>query len=96
MLRRQRRGGGRIVAIKEPEAAVNPSTESSVAGQYYGEVQSVLCRIVKTQAAALRRAAELVAATIQRDGIVYSFGSGHSSVAGIELYFRGISGTVPS
>ena len=67
---------------------MKPESHAEVAQRYYQEVQSILCRIVRSQAAALQRAAELVADTIQRDGIVYSFGSGHSSMAGIELYYR--------
>ena len=63
-------------------------SQTSVAWRYYQQVQSILCRIVQSQIAALQSAAELVADTIQRDGIIYSYGSGHSSVAGVELYYR--------
>jgi uncharacterized phosphosugar-binding protein len=65
-------------------------TESpaNVGQQYYRQVQSLLCRIVESQMAAIRGAAELVADTVQRDGIIYGFGRGHSSMAAVELYYR--------
>jgi uncharacterized phosphosugar-binding protein len=58
------------------------------AGQYFQQTQSILCRIVETQMAVLEQVAGLVADTIQRDGIIYTLGSGHSLMVAVELYYR--------
>ena len=55
---------------------------------FYDAVKRTLERIVTTQMDAIRRAASLVADAVQRDGIVYAFGSGHSQSVAIELYYR--------
>jgi uncharacterized phosphosugar-binding protein len=60
----------------------------SFARQYLQATESTLCRIVETQMAALERASILVADTIQRDGIIYTLGSGHSLMVAMELYYR--------
>ncbi len=56
--------------------------------RYHASVREVIERIVGTQAPCIERAAALVAATVERDGIVYAFGSGHSMLPAIEVYFR--------
>lgn len=58
------------------------------ARQYFQQSQSILCRILETQMAVLEQAACLVADTIQRDGIIYTLGSGHSLMVAVELYYR--------
>lgn len=64
------------------------ATKTNIAQQYHQQVQSILCRILETQMAALDQAASLVAETIQRSGLVYTLGSGHSLTIAAELYFR--------
>jgi uncharacterized phosphosugar-binding protein len=56
--------------------------------RYQETVAGTLDRIAETQSSAIERAAELVSAVIEREGIVYAFGSGHSMLPGIEMYFR--------
>lgn len=58
------------------------------AKRYFDIVQSVLSRILETQTPALEVAAGMVAGTIQRDGIIYSLGGGHSFLIAVELYCR--------
>jgi uncharacterized phosphosugar-binding protein len=60
----------------------------NTAYQYHRSVQRILDRIVETQMPALERAARMIADTIQRDGIVYSLGSGHSFLIAMELHCR--------
>jgi uncharacterized phosphosugar-binding protein len=60
----------------------------NVAQQYFQKTQSVLCKIVETQMEALDRASSLVADTVERDGIIYTLGSGHSLMVAAELYYR--------
>jgi uncharacterized phosphosugar-binding protein len=64
------------------------STKTNVAQQYHQQVQTLLSRIIETQMAALEQAAGMVADTIQRDGLIYTLGSGHSLTIAAELYFR--------
>ena len=56
--------------------------------EYYANVRAVLDRVVATQAPCIEEAARLVAATVERDGLIYGFGSGHSMLPALELYFR--------
>lgn len=60
----------------------------NAAAEYLQETKLILDRIVETQAEPLRRAAIWVADTIERDGIIYTLGSGHSLLVAAELYFR--------
>ncbi len=65
-----------------------PSTYAKATESYYDSVRGLLGTIMQTQMAAMEKAAGLVADTVERDGIVYTFGSGHSVSVAIELYFR--------
>jgi uncharacterized phosphosugar-binding protein len=56
--------------------------------EYYANVRAVLERVVATQAPCIQEAARLVAATVERDGLIYGFGSGHSMLPALEIYFR--------
>lgn len=60
----------------------------NAAREYLQETTHILDRIIGTQMDALSRAAGWVADTIERDGIVYTLGSGHSLLVAAELYFR--------
>lgn len=59
-----------------------------VARQYLEETRLLLARIADTQEESLAQASILVANTIQRDGIIYALGSGHSLLVAAELYYR--------
>ncbi len=52
------------------------------------KVHTILTRIVDTQMEALLAAATLMAQTVERKGLVYAFGSGHSQSVAIEFYYR--------
>jgi uncharacterized phosphosugar-binding protein len=58
------------------------------ADQYAAAVQALVEKIQGTQGANIARAAEVVADVVARDGIVYTFGSGHSSLIATEFYYR--------
>jgi len=62
--------------------------EMNIAEQYHEAVQAILCRIVQSEMGPIQRSARLVAATIERGGIIYTLGSGHSLLVAAELYFR--------
>jgi uncharacterized phosphosugar-binding protein len=59
-----------------------------IVDQYLDKTHCLLSRIADTQIDALNRASSLVADTIERDGIIYSLGSGHSLMIAAELYYR--------
>ena len=56
--------------------------------RYFGQVDDVLRGVESTEAAAIRSAAVLCAAAIEDDGLVYTFGTGHSSLLASEGLFR--------
>ncbi len=64
------------------------STRLNVAQQYFDKTQAMLSRIVATQMDAMERSAVCIADAVQRDGIVYSLGAGHSLSVAAETYFR--------
>lgn len=55
---------------------------------YLQKIQAQLTGIRATQAAALTQAAAWVAAALQHDGFIYTFGSGHSHVLAEETFYR--------
>jgi uncharacterized phosphosugar-binding protein len=59
----------------------------NAAQRYHDQVRQILERIT-LQSDALLKGARLIADTIERDGIVYSLGSGHSLLIAAEFYFR--------
>jgi uncharacterized phosphosugar-binding protein len=59
-----------------------------LARNYLDQIQAVLNRIVDTQTESLEAAAGLMAQTIQRNGLIYTFGSGHSQLVATEFYYR--------
>jgi uncharacterized phosphosugar-binding protein len=64
------------------------------ATEYYQAIQSILERIVETQMGQIERAAQIVAAAVAQDGIVYTFGTGHSHVIAEDAAYRA-GGLVP-
>jgi uncharacterized phosphosugar-binding protein len=56
--------------------------------EYTAAAGALIERIGRSQAASIARAAEIVADVVARDGIVYTFGSGHSSLIATEFYYR--------
>jgi len=59
-----------------------------IAECFSGQVHAILTRIVDTQMEALQSAATLMAGTVERKGLAYAFGSGHSQSVAIEFYYR--------
>lgn len=62
--------------------------ESSAVDAYLDLVASLLERFRNEQRAALQRAAELVAESLRRDGILHLFGTGHSHMLAEEVFYR--------
>lgn len=56
--------------------------------EYAKAVQDVLQRIVETQMGQIERAAQIAADAIAQDGILYTFGTGHSHVIAEDVAYR--------
>lgn len=69
----------------------------SLSDSYLADLADRITSIRSTAAQSLERAAEVMAACIQRDGLIYIFGSGHSHMLAEEAHFRagGLAATVP-
>lgn len=55
---------------------------------YWQEVNSVLEYVMTTQKEGIEKAAQLVADSLVRDGMLYVFGCGHSHIIGEDLFYR--------
>ena len=57
-------------------------------GEYLKQITSLLERIEREESEPLARAAEAVAETIARDGLVFTFGCGHSHLPCLDTFYR--------
>ncbi|MCA3445038.1 MAG: SIS domain-containing protein [Rhodobacter sp.] len=73
------------------------SISGSLSDSYLADLADRITGIRSTAAQSLERAAEVMAACIQHDGLIYIFGSGHSHMLAEEAHFRagGLAATVP-
>ncbi|RGE21550.1 sugar isomerase domain-containing protein [Leucobacter sp. wl10] len=69
----------------------------SIATGYFDDVIAKLARVRDTQGEAIGRAAQICADTIARDGLVFTFGTGHGGFAALEMFPRtgGVTGFRP-
>ena len=56
--------------------------------EYLDQIVSILGRIESEEAGKLAAASEAVAGTIARDGLVYTFGCGHSHLPTLDTFYR--------
>lgn len=56
--------------------------------EYLGKITSVLERIETEETDKLSEAARLVANTIKKDGLIFTFGCGHSHLPGLDAFYR--------
>lgn len=61
---------------------------------FWQEATKLLDRVVQTQSGAIRRAAEIFADCIDRDGVLHAYGTGHSRAFAMELANRA-GGLIP-
>jgi uncharacterized phosphosugar-binding protein len=64
------------------------NSNSTAAADFAAKTRQILDRIQTTQLGAIEQSARLMADTVQRDGIIYTFGSGHSHATAMEFYYR--------
>lgn len=55
---------------------------------YFNALEDVLKRIEETQSAALEKAAQAVAASLENGGVLHTFGCGHSASVALEPFHR--------
>ncbi len=56
--------------------------------RYTEQVRGVLDKVQKTQAVQIDKAAEAVANAVAQDGLVHTFGTGHSHMVAEEIVYR--------
>ena len=56
--------------------------------QYLNEIVNALNRIETEEAQKLAQAAQMVADTICNDGLIFTFGCGHSHLPGLDAFYR--------
>ena len=56
--------------------------------EYYSKVCEVLNHVMSTQSEKIEQAGEMVARSIEADGVIYAFGCGHSHIVGEDLFYR--------
>ena len=73
------------------------SISGSLSDSYLADLADRITSIRSTAVQSLERAAEVMAACIQHDGLIYIFGSGHSHMLAEEAHFRagGLAAAVP-
>ena len=60
----------------------------SASKEYLEQLRLLIDELTKDAAGSLEAAAELIARTIQNNGVVHAFGSGHSHMLAEELFYR--------
>ncbi|MFP4589805.1 MAG: SIS domain-containing protein, partial [Candidatus Acetothermia bacterium] len=55
---------------------------------YFEKVKEMLEDVEKTQEEDIHRAAELVSDAVEKDGLIHTFGTGHSHMIAEEPFFR--------
>lgn len=56
--------------------------------EYLSKITAILQEIEKSEAEKLEQAKELVASVIENDGLVFTFGCGHSHLPGLDAFYR--------
>lgn len=59
-----------------------------ISGIFFEKVKEILDKVLSTQSENIERAAIIIADTIERDGIIYTFGTGHSHCVAEEVIYR--------
>ena len=81
-----------MTEVRRTEWANARSFHERHCGTLFSTVINRLHHVAETQARAIREAAEICADAIEKDGLVFTFGTGHGSFAAMEMFPR--TGTV--
>lgn len=63
--------------------------------EYFNKVNQLLETVVSKEAASIQKAAKAIAEAVEKDGILHVFGSGHSQMFAMEVFYRA-GGMVPA
>ncbi len=63
-------------------------SQSDVLSRYLGIVEGLLERIASEEASSIEKAADILAETYLRGGVLHVVGAGHSSIIGEEMFYR--------
>lgn len=55
---------------------------------FFEKVKEIMDKVLSTQSESIKRSAKIIADTIERDGVVYTFGTGHSHCVAEEVIYR--------
>ena len=56
--------------------------------EYLTKITEILQRIEREECEKLAQASRLVAETIEKDGLIFTFGCGHSHLPGLDAFYR--------
>lgn len=56
--------------------------------QYFDNLLHLLSELPVTQGVAMERAAQAMAGCLRRDGVIYTFGTGHGHLLALEIFYR--------
>jgi uncharacterized phosphosugar-binding protein len=56
--------------------------------EYINNVEKLIKEVIETQSASMEQAAKMIAETLMNDGILYTFGTGHSHMLAEEIFYR--------
>lgn len=59
-----------------------------ISGVFFEKVKEILDKVLTTQSENIKRSAAVIADTVEKDGIVYTFGTGHSHCVAEEVIYR--------
>ncbi len=55
---------------------------------YISNIEKLIKEVKETQAAAMKQSAEIIAESLMSGGMIYAFGTGHSHMLAVELFYR--------
>lgn len=59
-----------------------------ISRDFFQKIKEILDKVLSTQGENIKRSANIIADTIEKDGIVYTFGTGHSHCVAEEVIYR--------
>lgn len=85
------------MAVSTPDERSSAGGPVDLGDQYFEDMRSILDEIVVSQREQIHRAADLVADAVASGRRVFVFGSGHSSIMGMEGHYRagGLAAVTP-
>lgn len=77
-----------LVLVITGTILINKERVKMIFGVFFNRVKDILDQVLGTQSESIKSSANIIADTIERDGIVYTFGTGHSHCVAEEVIYR--------